>query len=127
MKTLYVICDTPRIYHTARHNVHIRTINHNNKPMVIASNNAAIMKHMKDTRDDFYITEVTEDLLREYCSDNNMGVFLVSRCFCSLKTKKPVCMTTELQLDHVVEAGVVVEDPVDDPVDDAVEDPFLFK
>ena len=127
MKTLYVICDTPRIYHTSRNNVHIRTINHNNKSMVIASNNAAVMKHVKDTKDDFYITEVTEDLLREYCFDRKIGVLLVSKCFCPLETRKPVCITTELHLDHVVAEGVLVDDPVDE--DDVIDvtDPFLFK
>lgn len=107
--SLYVLADIPIFNNHNKNDFHVRTIIRNNKSMVVACDNKTMLNYIKDKKDDYYAIEIDQSLLKNYCKQNNLSIFYISECHCSLEDKKQYCKTVEI--DNVNDCSFIEKFP----------------
>lgn len=100
MRRIFVISDSPRLSTRNTLCFDVRTISHQNRKMVLASDNKEILRYVKDAKDDYCITEIPQSTLHSYCRANRADIVVVSNCRCDIKTKDVVCHLEEIYFEE---------------------------
>jgi hypothetical protein len=69
--------------------IDLRSTTQEGRKYVIASPEKDLLRRLKDVNDDYFVTHISNDILKDYCSLNDMRVMTISECH--MNEKKEVC------------------------------------
>lgn len=69
--------------------IDLRSTTQDGKKYVIASPEKDLLQRLKDVNDDYFVTHISNDILKDYCSLNDMRVMTITECH--MNEKKEVC------------------------------------
>lgn len=97
-KQFFVLSDLRTVKSYSPMHMDIRYVVHKDKPFVITSTNKALLKMVKHENDPYHITEVTENMLLDYCNRLSLNILMFTSCSCNVYNQKTIM--NMLEIDH---------------------------